>query len=98
MKLTDSIDYNPGGVAKKMIMSNNSGMVILMAFDKGASIPTHSANADVMVQMVEGECEFTVGNETRLMRAGDFLMMSPGMLHSLHAPERFKVLVTKLNA
>lgn len=98
MKLTDQLDYVAGEVAHKVIAKNASGLVILMAFDINAKIDTHTAPAVAVVQILEGTCLFTIEGEERTLKAGDFLVMQPGTPHSLRAPERFKMLLTKLNA
>ena len=54
MKLTDEVHYAPQGLSSKVITENASGMAIEMALEKGASIGTHTAEADVLVQILEG--------------------------------------------
>lgn len=98
MKLIDQLDYTPGQVVNKVVAKNDSGMVILMAFDKGAAIPEHTAPAVAVVQILEGVCAFTIDGTERMLAAGDYLVMQPGTPHSLRAPERFKMLLTKLFA
>lgn len=98
MKLIDQIDYVAGERNVKPLINTTNGMAILMAFDKGIELGTHMAAATVLVQILEGECDFTVEGKVNKMSAGDYLIMEPGTHHSLSAPERFKVLVTKINA
>lgn len=98
MKLTDQIDYIAGQRNAKVIVSDNNGMAVLMAFDKGIVLGTHTTHAHVLVQILEGKCDFTVKGNVQHMSAGDYLLMEPDTEHSLAAPEQFKVLVTKINA
>lgn len=98
MKLTDQIDYVAGQVTHKVVAKNDSGLVILMAFDINAAIATHTAPAVAVVQILEGTCLFTLEGEELTLKAGDYLVMQPGTPHSLRAPERFKMCLTKLNA
>ena len=98
MRIKDELEYVPGQIVNKVIAGNASGMVILMAFDKNAALATHTAPAVTVVQILEGECAFTIDGEERMIQAGDYLLMQPGTPHSLRAPERFKMLLTKLNA
>lgn len=99
MKLKDLIDYVPNERNVKVIVDNpNHGAAIIMAFDKGITLPEHSTNANVMVQLLEGTCEFTLKGELNVLHEGDVLVLAPDDRHSLHAPERFKVLITKINA
>ena len=99
MKLKDVVDYVPNERNFKVLVDNpNNGASIVMAFDKGVKMPEHSTNANVIVHVLEGTCEFTLKGEVNTISEGDFLILAPGDLHSLYAPERFKVLVTKINA
>ena len=97
-RLKDRIPYADGSIAKEIVMQNHSRLSLLMAVDKGLEIPTHTANADVLVQVIDGSMEFNIEDKVLELKEGDALTMTPGMKHSLKATERFKVLVTKLNA
>ena len=97
MNIRDELEYCPGQIAKKIIARTDSGMVILMAFDKDAALATHTAPAVAVVQILEGVCAFTINGEERMLNAGDWRVMQPGTPHSLRAPERFKMMLTKLN-
>lgn len=97
MRLISELDYVPGQIANKVIAKNDSGMVIMMAFDKDAALATHTAPAVAVVQILEGVCAFTINGVEQMLTAGDYLVMQPGTSHSLRAPEPFKMLLTKLN-
>ena len=98
MNLINELNYSPGQIAKKVIASNDSGMVVMMAFDKDAALATHTAPAVAVVQILEGVCAFTINGTERMLNAGDCFVMQPGTPHSLRAPQRFKMLLTKLNS
>lgn len=99
MKLKEIVDYKENDKNVKVIVDNpNHGAALVMAVDKGVSIPEHSTNANVIVQILEGTCEFTLKGELNVLKEGDVIVLAPDDKHSLHAPERFKVMVTKINA
>ncbi len=98
MTLIDQLDYTPGQISHKTIIDNASGRVVLMAFDRGTALGTHTAPAVVLVQILEGTCEFTFEDEIYTLGPGEFITMHPGARHSLRAPEPFKMLLTKLNS
>lgn len=52
----------------------------------------------MLVQVIDGSMEFNIEDKVLELKEGDALTMTPGVKHSLKATERFKVLVTKLNA
>lgn len=98
MKLTEELDYVAGKVGTKIIAENQSGTSLMKVLDKGTEIPTHKANAIAVVYILEGTCQFTLDGQVLILNQGDYLVMQPNTPHSLYAPERFKMLLTKLNA
>lgn len=96
MKLTDIVEYQSGKIARQLVAESEHGMMAVMAFDKGVELGTHTAPAVVVVQILEGVCEFTLDGELQRLSTGESVVMKPGTPHSLRAPERFKMLLTKL--
>lgn len=68
-----------------------------MVFDKGCELPTHVAQADVLVHILEGEMDFTIERQVHHLKAYEIITMKPNT-HSLKAVERYKMLLTKLNS
>lgn len=97
MQLTDQLDYKPGAIAHKQLANTNGGMILMMAFDEGAKLDEHITPATAMVQILEGQCIFTLEGKELTLNAGDYLIMEPGAVHALRAPQKFKMLLTKLN-
>lgn len=79
-----------------MILSNDSGRIIILVVPEGHEVASHSVNADVMVQVLEGEMRFTLEGRECAMHGGDAIRMSPGQRHSLYAVTDFKAVVTQL--
>lgn len=79
-----------------MILSNDSGRIIILVVPEGHEVASHSVNADVMVQVLEGEMRFTLEGREYAMHGGDAIRMSPGQRHSLYAVTDFKAVVTLL--
>ena len=99
MELKNIVDYREGEkVTKVLLDSPNHGALICMAFDKGLELPVHSTDSNVIVQILDGECEFTVEGRPCVLKEGDFLTLAPNTKHSLKAIQRFKILLTKINA
>lgn len=98
MLLKNAIAYEEGKINSVSLIVNESGSVGILAFDKGVTLETHQVDADVMVQILEGVVEFTADGNPVILKEGEFLRMKPHTPHSLKAVERFKILLTKLNA
>ncbi len=59
--------------------------------DQGAELPEHKHVHAQVTSLLAGECEMTVGNETRKMKAGDVFVIPSNVLHSLKAYTACKV-------
>ncbi|RMH14945.1 MAG: cupin domain-containing protein [Gemmatimonadetes bacterium] len=50
--------------------------------DGGVPLPEHAHPHEQIVNMLEGEYELSVGGEAHVLRAGDVLVIPPGVPHS----------------
>lgn len=80
------------------LFSNDNGGVVLLAFKAGQKLDTHTAPAEVMVTVLEGEIEFKIADRVNDMKAGDFLLLGEGVPHSVAAVKDSKVMLTKVKA
>lgn len=56
-------------------------MVSFVEFDPHVEAPVHSHEEEQIVVVLDGEVEFDVGGEVRLMRAGDVVLIPPFVPH-----------------
>jgi quercetin dioxygenase-like cupin family protein len=69
--------------------------VIRLSLKAGDEIPNHHARGEIVVQCLDGHIAFTAGGQTRDLRAGQLLYLSPGEEHSLKSIEKSIVVLTK---
>ncbi len=67
---------------------------MLFSFAEGEELTEHTSPFRVIVQILNGTCDFTVGSERRLLVAGDVVYMPLRLLHSVKAAKAFSLLVT----
>ena len=72
------------------------GTVTVFAFDQGQGLSEHSTPYDALVQVLDGKAEITIGGETMTVSAGESVLMPADIPHSLHAPRRYKMLLTMI--
>ena len=70
--------------------------VIRMFLPQGKKIPVHKVSGEITVQCIAGKITFDVENESREMKAGDWLFLSGNQNHALDALEDSILLVTIL--
>jgi len=94
LELSTRIKYKSHRVVRKALLITPKRNMALLAFDKGKHLPARSVPMDVRFVFLEGKAELSVDGVTNVMTAGSIAHVGAGHVYSLHAPERFKVLMT----
>jgi quercetin dioxygenase-like cupin family protein len=62
-------------------VTTDAVMTNFVTFEPGAPAPMHHHDEQQIAIVLPGELTFTVGNETRTMRAGDCVVIPPNVQH-----------------
>jgi quercetin dioxygenase-like cupin family protein len=84
------------GITSRTIFKSPFVRIVFFGFSEGEELSEHSAPARVIIQILNGRCEFSVGSEQRNLAAGDIVYMPPNEPHSVKASEAFSMLLTML--
>lgn len=76
-----------GGVTRKVLAHDGGLMQVEVTFAAGAVGPLHSHPHEQLTYVLSGEFEFTIGDETRVVRAGDTMYKRSGVLHGCRCLE-----------
>lgn len=90
------IENGENRVQFKNIFGNDNGGISLLAFKAGQKLDTHTAPAEVMVYVIEGQIEFTMLDTPHSIKAGEFMLMGAGVAHSVAARTDAKVALFKV--
>lgn len=96
VRLAEQIVAADDKVQFKGIFGNENGGVTLLAFKAEQELTTHTAPAEVMVCVIDGCIEFTMAGNTKLINAGEFLLMGADVPHSVKALSDSKVMLIKI--
>lgn len=96
LDLTSQLESADEKVQFKNVFGNSNGGVTLLAFKAGQELTTHTAPAEVMVCVLEGEIGFTMLDMPHSVKAGQFLLMGPDVPHSVKAKDDSKVMLVKI--
>lgn len=91
--LTQLVDYEEGRVVSRTFAQTKALSLTLFAFDQDEGLSTHTAAGDAFVQILDGEAAITIGDKEVVVRAGEVVVMPAHVPHSLHARNRFKMLL-----
>ncbi|MFP4082948.1 MAG: cupin domain-containing protein [Candidatus Aminicenantes bacterium] len=95
-QLRDLVDYQPGSVVSREIISMKTGTVTLFAFDQGQGLSEHTAPFDALVLGVDGEAEVTIAGKTVELKKGEILVMPAHKPHAVKAFKQFKMLLVMI--
>jgi quercetin dioxygenase-like cupin family protein len=78
------------------LVKTDSLELIRLVLPAGKDIAEHRAPGEITVQCLEGLVEFSIGEKTHRLAAGEMLYLDAKTPHALHAVEDSSVLVTLL--
>ena len=85
-------------MVSKTLKQNSAGTITLFAFDSGQGLSEHSAPFDAVVNVIEGEGSFIIGEEEHNLKEGDLIIMPANVPHAVKAVQGFKMLLIMLRA
>ncbi len=93
MALDKTVEYSKGSIVSKTIVEKKTGTVTLFAFDEGQNLSEHTAPFDAIVQIIEGEGEIIINNESHDVNKGEMIIMPANIPHAVNAKKQFKMLL-----
>ncbi len=96
LKLVELVDYQAGAVVSREILHKQTGSVTLFAFAEGQGLSEHTAPFDALVCVLDGEAAITIAGKPHRVATGDMIIMPANKPHALHAPTRFKMMLTMI--
>ena len=79
--LSELVEYQEGSVVSNTLVKKEKGTVTLFAFDEGEGLSEHTAPFDAFVQIVDGEADISVGDETFRVAHGQVLLLPAANRH-----------------
>ena len=94
--LADQIQTAADRPQFRNIFSNGNGGVVLVGLSEGQKLDTHTAPAELMVNVLEGEIECTMLDRPHTIKAGEFMLMGADVPHSVLAKADSKIMLVKV--
>ncbi|MEO9653992.1 cupin domain-containing protein [Marinomonas dokdonensis] len=69
------------GVSRKIMAYSDNVMSVEVYFEEGAIGAMHNHPHEQITYVLSGEFEFTIGEETKIVKAGDALYKVPNVMH-----------------
>ena len=96
IRLNENVEYNSQKVEFCPVFETSNGGVSLVTMKAGQKLDTHTAPFEVMVTVCEGEIEFTMLDQLKRMKAGEFLLMGANVPHSVVANVDSRLMLVKI--
>lgn len=98
VRLGELVNYQPGAVVSRTLIKHPSGTVTAFAFDASQGLSEHTAAFDALVQMIEGEAEFTIAGRGFRLQTDEAILLPANQPHAVTALTPFKMLLTMIRS
>jgi quercetin dioxygenase-like cupin family protein len=94
LTLANEIQFVANGIVSRTLLKVPTARVVLFGFAEGQELTEHTSTQHALVQILTGECEFSLSGKPHNLKAGDFLYMPPNAPHGVKATQQFSMLLT----
>ncbi len=94
ISLAQETQFAPNGIVSRTLLRTPTARVVLFGFAEGQELTEHTSTQHALIQVLSGECEFSLSGKPHNLKAGDFLYMPPNAPHAIKATTQFSMLLT----
>jgi quercetin dioxygenase-like cupin family protein len=94
ISLAKETQFAPNGIVSRTLLRTPNARVVLFGFSEGQELTEHTSTQRALVQILSGECEFSLAGKPHALKAGDFLHMPPNLPHAMKATKQCSMLLT----
>lgn len=88
----------PGGYKAQRIGVTPEATLVQIAFDADVELADHKAATPIIVQVLDGEIDFSVGEQTYHLCFGGMIHVAANTIHAVYAEKSARILITFLTA
>ena len=94
LSLTAETQFAPNGIVSRTLLRTGNSRTVLFGFAEGQELSEHTSTQEALVQVLSGECEFSLAGKPHLLKSGDFVYMPPNLAHAVRATRQCSLLLT----
>jgi quercetin dioxygenase-like cupin family protein len=79
------VEVPADGIVSRAIHSDDDVRAVLFSFAAGQQLSDHTAPVPAILEVVDGECDITLGDDSVAGRAGTWIHLPANMPHSVVA-------------
>lgn len=92
--LAEETQFAANGIVSRTVLHTAHSRVVLFGFAEGQELSEHTSTQHALIQILSGECEFSLDGEWQTLKAGALLHMPPNLRHAVQARQPFSMLLT----
>jgi quercetin dioxygenase-like cupin family protein len=96
--LLEMIEYVPLSIVSKTIIQRTTGNIMIIAMEKGESVPKKMSPFDTFIQVIEGIAEIIIDDEPCMLHQGQGIIIPAHTINSVKANGRFKMITTVIKS
>lgn len=94
LSLDTETQFVPNGIVSRTLYRTENNRGVLFGFAEGQELTEHTSTQHALIQILSGECEFSLAGKPHALRANDMLYMPPNLPHAVKATKQFSMLLT----
>ena len=94
LSLAKETQFAPNGIVSRTLLRTPTSRVVLFGFAVGQELSEHTSTQHALIQILSGQCEFSLAGKPHPLKTGDVLYMPPNLPHAVKATEQFSMLLT----
>jgi len=92
--LAQETQFAPNGIVSRTLLRTPAMRVVLFGFSEGQELTEHTSTQSAVVQILSGQCEFSLAGKPHQLKSGDLIYMPPGLPHAVKGTSQFSMLLT----
>ena len=94
LSLASETQFAPNGIVSRTLLRTGPARVVLFGFAAGQELTEHTSTQHAIIQILSGECEFSLAGKPQTLKTGDLLFMPAHLKHAVRATKPFSMLLT----
>ena len=98
LSLAEETRFAPNGIVSRTLLRTANSRVVLFGFAEGQELSEHTSMQHALIEILSGECEFSLAGKPHPLKVGTLLYMPPNLAHAVQATKQFSMLLTLFEA
>ena len=94
LSLADETKFAANGIVSRTLLNTAHVRVVLFGFAEGQELSEHTSTQHALIEILTGECEFSLDGKWHTLKAGILLHLPPNLRHAVKASHPFSMLLT----